>query len=161
MNYFVELLLNIIICILISLLQFYLGVLSIRRLEKLYIKFRVPLREGHPKEYFKQNKLIKYIRKRLKLSTYDTLHYSIIILHYVHLVETFTPLCMFLLGVSVVASVSQMALYFGVLYLEAVVSGLIWNTHAIVKEFRCRKIRKTNPKYSKYSVNERWGFWMI
>ena len=156
MNYFVELLLNMVICILVSLYFFYCAGSKIRRAEKIYMKFRVPLREGHPKEYLKQNKFIKFIRKLSKLSTYDTLHYSIIILHYIQFVILCTPLCLCLFGFSVFESEMM---YFIAIALESLIFMLVWDTHLAVKEFRCRKIRKTNPKYSKYSMDERWTPW--
>lgn len=132
LNYFVQILLSIIICIPVSLFNFYIMCgRGISRAEKIYMKFRVPLREGYPKEYFKQNKFIKFIRKQLKLSTYDTLHYSILILHYIQFVILCTPFCLCLFGFSMFESqgVYILVITFGIIIFE-----IILNIYVMVKK---------------------------
>ena len=145
--------LKIICCVSASIVWFYLCSGIIKRGERYACNFYLPLRDGHPKEYFKQPKLIKRLRKYFKLSTYDNLHWVYIMLHYLQIVILCTA------ALPLILALFYSIDFVVIVHLFAVGSMLfvfraIESIFEFVQGARCNKIKKTNPKYAKCKVKE-------
>ena len=73
----------VLIYIIGSIIALFLTGVIIKRSEKCVEAFYSPLREKYKKSYFKQNKIIKFIRKLYKMDTRNTIHWGYCIYHYI------------------------------------------------------------------------------
>lgn len=123
----------------------------IKHIERALRQFYLPLRDEHPKEYFKQNKFIKFIRSHTGLSDYDNLHWVYIVIHYLQTI--------WLLGSSVILFTA----FFITLDVAIVVNEifciitqfsatLLIDIFGCVQESRSKKIKKRNPKYANCEI---------
>lgn len=124
---------------------------NIKRLENAFRQFYLPLRDEYPKEYFKQNKLIKFIRSHTGLSDYDNLHWVYIALHYLQLILVLGTLLVLFSGFyTTVQTVFKIYIIFWVTIIIAFNSCVY--IFGFVQTNRSNKIKKTNPKYAKCEV---------
>lgn len=135
-----------------SVVALFLTGVIISRSEKCVSDFYLPLREKYPKSYFKQNKIIKFVRNFYKMDTQSTIHWGYCIYHYIQLTAaTSLPIIMMLslffhtlIPYKKVISIGLLILWghFGVI---ALTDYLL----LLVETSKCKKIKKENPKYAK------------
>ena len=145
----------IICCISWSIFWSFILNISIKRIERALASFYLPLRDEHLKEYVKQSKAIKFIRKHTGLSDYDNIHWAYSVLHSLQII--------LVLGTPIVLSsrfFTTMEASFKLYIVFWITVTLVFNLFAdgfgIVQSIRCSKIKKTNPKYAKCKVR-RWN----
>ena len=141
----------IICCISLSIFWSFLLNIGIKRIERAFEEFYSPLINEHPKEYVKQSKVIKFIRKHTGFDDFYEIHWIYCVLH-------FFPIIL-VLGTPIVLSSrifttmeASFKLYIVFLVTVSVVCRLIMFVFGAVQEIRCSKIKKTNPKYAKRYV---------
>lgn len=145
--------LKIICCVSSSIVWFYLCSRIIKKGERFASSFYLPLRDGHPKEYLKQPKLIKRLRKYFKLSTYDKLHWVYIVLHYLQIVILCTaalPVILPLFYSIDFTIVVYIITFIVVLFIFRAIETIF----ELVQSIRCDKIKKTNPEYAKCKLKD-------
>lgn len=135
-----------------SIVALFLTGVIIKRSERCVDAFYLPLREKYKKSYFKQNKIIKFIRKLYKMDTQNTIHWGYCIYHYIQLLAaTSLPIIMILslffhtlISYEKIISIGFLISggHFGVI---AITEYLLM----IVETSKCIKIKKENPKYAK------------
>ena len=139
-----------------SSVWFCIMAINIMRIERSYIQFRYPLYIEHHNEYIKQNRLISCIRDFFKFTEDDIIHWTLATLHYLQIMILFTSLMPLLISHIFSIEITITAYYLSFLIIIIVFS-ITGNTFAIIQHSRCAKIKKTNPKYSKY-VTSNWKF---
>ena len=144
----------IICCIFNTVFWSFIINVSIKRIERALAEFYLPLRDEHPKEYVKQSKAIKFIRKHTGLSDYDNIHWIYSVLHYLQIILVLgTPI---VLSSGMFTTVKASANIYLVFWLAVtLIFSLFAEDFAIVQSIRCSKIKKTNPTYAKCEVR-RW-----
>ena len=135
-----------------SIVVLFLTGVIIKRSERCVDAFYSPLREKYKKSYFKQNKIIKFIRKFYKMDTQSTIHWAYYIYHYIQLIAaTSLPIIMILslffhtlISYKKIISIGFLISWghFGVI---AITEYLL----LLVETSKCKKIKKENPKYAK------------
>jgi hypothetical protein len=135
-----------------SVVALFLTGVIIKRSQKCVSAFYSPLREKYPKSYFKQNKIIKFIRNFYKMDTQSTIHWGYCIYHYIQLTSaTSLPIIMILslffhtlIPYEKVISIGFLIScgHFGVI---ALTDDLL----LLVETSKCKKIKKENAKYAK------------
>ena len=144
----------IICCISLSIFWSFLLNIGIKRIERALASFYLPLRDEHPKEYVKQSKAIKFIRKHTGLSDYDNIHWAYSVLHYLQIILVLgTPIVLSSRIFTTVKASTDLYLVFWLTM--SVVFRLFAEVFVAVQSIRCSKIKKTNPKYAKCEVR-RW-----
>ena len=139
-----------VICFLLTL-----NGLSLRGFEKSIRDFYWPLRDKFPREYVEQDKIIKTVRKWMALKTSGTIHWMVCVMHYLHILMTIFPI--FTLIVFCIIPIEQAIVYLLMLLPFGMIAILrevyIWQQYA-----RCKKIKKTDPKYAKHDIDTsiRW-----
>ena len=139
-----------VICFLLTL-----NGLRLRGFEESIRDFYWPLRDKFPREYVEQDKIIKTVRKWMALKTSGTIHWMVCVMHYLHILMTIFPI--FTLIVFCIIPIEQAIVYFLMLLPFGMIAILrevyIWQQYA-----RCKKIKKTDPKYAKHDIDTsiRW-----
>lgn len=141
----------IICCIANTVFWTFIIHVNIKRLERAFRQFYLPLRDGHPKEYFKQNKVIKFIRSHTGLSDYDNLHWVYIALHYLQMILALgTPIALSSVFFTSVEYAFKIYIVFWAIVIFAFTSFAY--IFGFVQTFRAKKIKKTNPMYANCEV---------
>lgn len=124
----------------------------IKQDEDIIRAFYVPLRKKYTHSYIKQNKLIQIIRKRLRLYTDGTIHWMISVCHYLQLVMAVVPILV--LPLMLFMPIINVFLIYSIVGLGPI--GLIVfieSAFRVLQVQRCKKIKKTDPKYSKCEIH--------
>lgn len=141
----------IICCIANTIFWAFIIHVNIKRLERAFRQFYLPLRDEHPKEYFKQSKVVRFIRLHTGLSDYDNLHWVYIVLHYLQIILVLgTPIA---LSSAFFASVDEPFKIYIIFWMIVLIAfNLFVYIFGFVQTFRVSKIKKTNPKYANCEV---------
>lgn len=124
---------------------------NIKRLERAFKQFYLPLRDEHPKEYFKQSKEVSFIRRHTGLSDNDSIHWVYIALHYLQIIlVSGTPIA--LLSGFFTSVERSFKIYFVFWVIVIVVFNLLVYGFGFVQTFRSSRIKRENPKYAKCKV---------
>ena len=129
--------------------------LNLRGFEESTRDFYWPLRDKFPREYVEQNKIIKTVRKWMAMKTKGTIHWMVCVMHYLHICMAIFPI--FTLIVFCIIPIEQAIVYLLMLLPFGMIAILrevyIWQQYA-----RCKKIKKTDPKYAKHDIDQsiRW-----
>ncbi len=144
----------IVCCIFNTVFWSFIINVSIKRIERALAEFYHPLRNAHPKEYVKQSRAVKFIRKHTGLSDYDNIHWAYSVLHYLQIILVLgTPV---VLSSGFFTTVKEAANIYLVFWLTVTLAfSFFAEGFAFVQAIRCRKIKKTDPKYAKCEVH-RW-----
>ena len=138
-------------CILNSAFWFFIMNIGIKRIERALRQFYLPLRDGHPNEYIKQSKVIKFIRRHTKLSDYDDIHWAYSMLHCLQIILLFgTPIVA--VSAFFVTAKTSFSVYIAFFIVVMITFSLLADIFACFQAIRCSKIKKTNPKYAKCEV---------
>ena len=138
-------------CICNSLAWFYILSINIKRVERALRQFYLPLRDEHPKEYVKQSRLIKFVRRHTRLSVYDRIHWVYSILHYLQVILVLgTPLIVTFGFFETFEMSLKMYMIFWLV--TVFIFTLFADIFGCVQATRCSKIKKGNPKYKKCDV---------
>lgn len=130
-----------------SLYMFFRAGYLMNRHEKCLRNFRVALREKYPRSYVKQNKVIKFIRKKYGMDTKRTIHWISWFLYHLQFV---------------IAVPSVLALFLLLFFSPETVAIIVWAVSAgtfgflavvnetlmLVQVARCNRMRKKDPLYS-------------
>jgi hypothetical protein len=127
----------------------------IKRHEDAFMAFYYPLREKRPRSYVKQNKVITYVRRKIRMDTDDTIHWVICFCHYMQIYCVFAPVWMlFLLIFLPLSDALLISWVFG----DGVplVTFFLWiDGLSFLLDIRCQIIKKKDPKYAKREIK----FW--
>lgn len=146
--------LSIICCISNTIFWFFINNISIKRIERALAEFYLPLRDGHPNEYVKQSKAVKFIRKHTGLSDYDNIHWVYSVLHYLQIILVLGTSIVLFSGIFITVK-SSIKIYI-IFWLTVMIGfSFLAEGFAFFQAIRCVKIKKTNPKYAKCEVH-RW-----
>lgn len=133
---------------------FLLKVLNLRA-ERVVCEFYSALKEKNPRSYLTQNKLIKTIRKFSGMNTKWKIHWVHCIGNYLQLIAVITPLILLILHL-VYCINGIVYIMFDFCGLVIVLWGVFIGIFTLCLCFRCKKIKKNNPKYSHCELRE-WG----
>jgi hypothetical protein len=141
----------IICCISNTIFWLFIINVNIKRLEKAFRQFYLPLRNEHPNDYIKQSKAIKFIRKHTGLSDYDNIHWVYSVLHYLQIILALGTSLVLSLGIITTIEVTiKIYIVFWVIVIT------VFNSFVYIFGFiqtnRCSKIKKTNSKYAQCEV---------
>ena len=124
--------------------------LNLRGFEESIRDFYWPLRDKFPREYVEQNKVIKTVRKWMAMKTKGTIHWMVCAMHYLHICMTIFPILTLI--VFCIIPMEQAIVYLLMLFPFGMIAILrevyIWQQYA-----RCKKIKKTDPKYAKHDID--------
>lgn len=115
-------------------------------------EFYTALRKKYVHSYVRQNRLIKFIRKPFGMKTDGTIHWLTAFSHYLQIMMLFGPVLLLILPLFLPAKITFGicgAITMGPLCLI----GLITIPFDILQLCRCKKIKKTNPVYSKCKLH--------
>ena len=125
--------------------------LNLRGFEESTRDFYWALRDKFPREYVEQNKIIKTVRKWMAMKTKGTIHWMVCVMHYLHIFMTIFPI--FTLIVFCIIPTEQTVILFLMLSPFGMIVILrelyVWQQYA-----RCKKIKKTDPKYAKHDIDK-------
>ena len=134
--------------IILPFVAIFLSGVSIKRHEKCISSFYWALREKFARSYLKQNKVIKFVRKRLGMDADESVHWIICFFHYLQIVMVISPILILILSLFVQLEKSIVICFI----IGLGPYGFICITNEIftvIQVQRCKKIKKINPKYSK------------
>ena len=128
------------------------GVNYIKRCEEYLREFYWVLREKYPRSYVKQNKMIIFVRKHCKLKTEGSIHWMIFFAHYVQVFMAISPA--FLLITLPFAFSETLIILFAIIEFAVPFSfiAILVETATTLQAFRCDRIKKKDPSYSKRKV---------
>ena len=138
------------------ILVFLSGINGFKRRERSIREFYYILREKYPRSYVQQNKILKFVRKCFGMEIKGTIHWITCFLHYFQIVFAISPI--FMLIIFLVKQSEQViytflaigiALPFGLFY-------ILMEIFTMLQVIRCKKIKKTIPRYSKSEIY-RWN----
>lgn len=136
--------------------------IEVKRFERYLSDFRWALRETYPKSYFKQIALIRFVRKLFKADIKISLHWMTVLYHCYQLLALIVLIITFLASLFMPAEYFDAADFYAIKNLKFALLpfGVICIAEYIfllVQYNKCKKIRKTNPKYSKCKLQyEKW-----
>lgn len=133
---------------------FLLKVLNFRA-ERVVCEFYVALQEKNSRSYVRQSKLVKAVRKYSGMFTDGKIHWVHCLGNYLQFVAIVLPMVLFLL--CLLLNINGMV--FKILnfcMIIIVLWSFIISAFTVFLCFRCKKIKKNNPKYSKCELRE-WG----
>lgn len=141
--------------IILPFVAFFLAGSLIRRHERYLSDFYWALRETFPRKYVKQNKLIKFVRKRLGLETKNSIHWLICLFHYFQIVMVVSPIFTSFLYLFIPVGNAIVISYVIGLGPYGVIS-IMDDILMLIQVQRCKKIKKTNSIYSGRDFKGTW-----
>ena len=129
----------------------FVGELTIR-------EFYYPLRVKYPNSYVRQNKVTKFVRKCTKLKDSRSIHWTIYAIHHIQLLFVILPFT--LLPILLIFLSTQEAISWYAVVGFWIPGGLFLALnmiHLFSQCSKCKKIKKTDPRYSKRDFNQRNG----
>ena len=138
--------------ILPPIVAFLYGINGLRRSEESIREFYWPLRDKFPREYVNQNRIIKIVRKWMRLKTTGTIHWSTCFFHYFQILLAISPSVM-LIAFLITGSDQTVVLFlrFGFLW-PLLLLALLDQVFIWIQVSRCKKIKKTDPKYANHEI---------
>lgn len=137
------------LALLLPIALFFLTGNGIKRCENSVSAFYHPLREKYPGGYVRQNRVVTFIRKLLRMDTQGTIHWTVCAIHYIQPVMASSPvLTMFLLRFYPF----NIAVAWGLVFFTGVPMAfmmILLEVSTWVLVLRCGRIKKTDPKYAK------------
>lgn len=135
------------------LIAFFLLKIINFRAERVVCEFNVALKENSPRSYVTQRKLIKVVRRFSGLITGGKIYWAHYVGNYLQCIVVIFPLFLFLLHLLFgINEVVFKILNFCVIIL------VLWSFFISIVTvrlcFRCKKIKKTNPKYSNCELKD-------
>lgn len=131
---------------------FFFSSTVIKRHENCIDAFYCALREEYSGSYIKQNKPVSFLRKCYGLDIRGTIHWMIGFFHYLQIYMVSSPILMLLSSLFLpLNKVIIMCLIFGQAVPYALIS-INCEVLTLLQVHRCRRIKKTNPKYSKREI---------
>lgn len=118
------------------------------RAERVVCEFHFALQEKYPRSFVKQRKIVKTVRKLSGMDTKQKIHWMFCLGNYLQFIVIIFPLIMFLLHL--MFGVNEIAYKIQVFYGYAIGSWVLLTSFFVLFLcFRCTRIKKKNPKYSK------------
>ena len=128
-------------------MAFYSGVI-IKRHEKTIMAFYWALREKYTHSYVTPNKVVNFVRKCCRMKAENSIHWVVCIFHYLQIVMVTSPIFMLLLPIFI-----PLEKAIGICYIIGLgpygVIAFMDGAFLILQVHRCKRIKKTNPKYAK------------
>lgn len=126
------------------------------RAERVVSEFHFALQEKYPRSFVKQRKIVKTVRKFSGMDTKQKIHWMFCLGNYLQFIVIIFPLIMFLLHL--MFGIDRIA--FRILNFCIIVIGswaLLISFFVLFLCFRCKRIKKKNPKYSKCELRDWHG----
>lgn len=139
--------------ILSPFISFYLLNVVNFRAERVVCEFRFALQEKYPRSYVNQTKIIKKVRRICRMGIKEKIHWAHSLGNYLQLFVLFMP--GILLVLFILLDVNRIFYKICFFCFNVLVAWSIFvQIFTLILCFICKKIKKTNPKYSKCGLRD-------
>ena len=138
---------NLLTFILLYAFAFWYPSYAIQRIERQIVSFYWVLREKYPHSYVRQTKPVRTLRKLFRMENTGTIHWVIGLFHYLQMIILLAPVIALLSFAFYSKSFNISCIV--IVLLPFGMMCIIGPIHTAIQCYKCKRIRKTNTKYSK------------